>query len=158
DLTNTGDLVGTFRYMPPEGFEGKSDLRSDIYALGLTLFELVILQPVYQERDRNKLIKDVTTSETPRLRQFRHDAPRDLVTIIEKACEKEPARRYQVADALADDLRRFLDGRPIAARPVGNLERAAKWIRRNPIVTGAALAVALALSLGTTVSFLKYLD
>jgi len=85
NLTNTGDVLGTFRYMPPEAFEGKSDARSDIYALGLTLFELVALRPAYAERDRNKLVKQVTAGDPPRLRKLRKDAPRDLVTIVEKS-------------------------------------------------------------------------
>src|SRR5262249_58860913 len=85
DLTRTGDLLGTLRYMPPEAFEGKSDARSDVYSLGLTLFELVALRPAYDDRDRHKLIKQVTTGDPPRLRKLRRDAPRDLVTIVEKA-------------------------------------------------------------------------
>src|SRR5262249_52857777 len=94
NLTRTGDLLGTLRYMPPEAFEGKSDVRSDIYSLGLTLFELVALRPAYEERDRHKMIKQVTTGDPPRLRKLRNDAPRDLVTIIEKAVDRDPARRY----------------------------------------------------------------
>src|SRR5204862_1630762 len=81
NLTHTGDLLGTLRYMPPEAFEGKSDARSDIYSIGLTLYELVALRPAFQERDRNRLIKQVTTGDPPRLRKLRTDAPRDLVTI-----------------------------------------------------------------------------
>lgn len=119
---------------------------------------MVALRPAYEERDRNKLIKQVTTGAPPRLRKLRGDAPRDLVTIVEMAIEKDPGRRYQTAAALAVDFQRFLDGRPIAARPVGLAERAVKWVKRNPVVTGAAVAVGLALSLGATVSYLKYLD
>jgi formylglycine-generating enzyme required for sulfatase activity len=104
------------------------------------------------------MIKLVTAGDTPRLRKIRKDAPRDLVTIVEKAIEKEPARRYQTAGALADDLQRFIDGRPITARPVGKFERAIKWVRRNPVVTGAAIIVLFALTLGTSVSYLKYLE
>jgi hypothetical protein len=104
NLTHTGDLLGTLRYMPPEAFEGKSDASGDVYSLGLTLFELVALRPAYEERDRNKLIWQVTTGDPPRLRKLRADAPRDLVTIVEKATEKDAARRYQSAGALADDL------------------------------------------------------
>jgi formylglycine-generating enzyme required for sulfatase activity len=158
DLTHTGDLLGTFRYMPPEAFEGVSDARGDVYALGLTLFELVALRPAYPERDRNRLIKEVTTGDPPRLRRLRPDAPRDLVTVVEKATEKNPARRYQTAGALADDLQRFLDGRSILARRAGAAEQLGRWVRRNPGVAGAAAAVVLALTLGTTVSYLKYLD
>src|SRR5688572_28509644 len=98
--------------MPPEAFEGKSDPRSDIYALGLTLFELVALRPAYDERDRNKLVKELTNGDPPQLRKYRKDAPRDLVTIIEKACHRNPARRYHSDAAMAIDLQLFLDGRP----------------------------------------------
>ena len=145
DLTNTGDLLGTLRYMPPEAFEGKSDVRSDVYALGLTLYELVALRPAYQERDRNKLIKQVTTGDPPRLRKLREDAPRDLVTVIEKAIDRDPARRYQTAGALADDLQRFLNDQPIQARRQTQLERCVRWARHNPgiAVLGSTLAAVL---------------
>lgn len=152
DLTHTGDLLGTLRYMPPEAFEGNSDARSDIYALGQTLFELVALRPAYNERDRNKLIKQVTTGETPRLRKLRRDAPRDLVTIVEKATEKDPARRYQSAGGLADDLQRFLDGRPITARRATELERLWMWARRRPAMAGLVAALFLCLLAGSIVS------
>ena len=158
NLTHTGDLLGTLRYMPPEAFEGKSDARSDVYALGLTLFELVALRPAYDERDRNKLVKQVTTGDPPRLRKLRRDAPRDLVTIVEKAIDKDPARRYQTAGALADDLQRFLDGRPITARRASPAEKLSRWARRNPMLAAAAAVVVLALTAGTTVSYLKYRD
>lgn len=158
DLTHTGDLLGTLRYMPPEAFDGKSDARSDVYALGLTLFELVALRPAYGERDRKKLIKQVTTGDPPRLRKVRADAPRDLVTIVEKAIDKDPARRYPTAAALADDLQRFLDGRSILARRASAGEQVSRWARRNPVVAGAAVAAVLALVGGATVSYLKYRD
>ncbi len=152
NLTHTGDLLGTLRYMPPEAFEGHSDARSDVYALGLTLFELVALRPAYEERDRNKLIKAVTTGEPPRLRKLRKDAPRDLVTIVEKATDKDPARRYQSAGALADDLQRFMDGRPITARRATELERLWMWARRRPAMAGLVAALFLCLLVGSVVS------
>ena len=152
DLTHTGDLLGTLRYMPPEAFEGKSDARSDVYALGLTLYELVALRPAYEERDRNKLVKQVTTGDPPRLRKLRQDAPRDLVTIVEKAIDKDPARRYQTAGALADDLQRFLDDRPITARRATELERLWMWARRRPATAGLVAALFLCLLAGSVVS------
>jgi eukaryotic-like serine/threonine-protein kinase len=152
NLTHTGDLLGTLSYMPPEAFEGKSDARSDIYALGITLFELVALRPAYEERDRNKLIKQVTTGDTPRLRKLRKDAPRDLVTIVEKAIERDPARRYQSAGGLADDLQRFLDGRPITARRATEIERLWMWARRRPAMTGMVAALFLCLLGGAIIS------
>src|SRR5262249_62425038 len=137
NLTLTGDLLGTLRYMSPEAFEGRADARSDVYGLGLTLFELVALRPAYEERDRHKLIKHITAGDPPRLRKLRGDAPRDLVTIVEKATDKDPARRYQSAGALADDLQRFLDGRPITARRATELERLWVWARPPAARVGA---------------------
>src|SRR5262249_352919 len=156
DLTLTGDVVGTLRYMAPERFNGQGDLRSDTYSLGLTLYELLALRPAFDEADRNKLVKRVMHDEPVRPRKLNPSVPAHLETVVLKAIARHPAHRYQTAGALADDLQRFLDGRPITARPVGHIERAVKWVRRNPVVTGAALAVVLALAVGTTVSYLKY--
>jgi formylglycine-generating enzyme required for sulfatase activity len=158
NLTHTGDIVGTLRYMAPERFDGQSDPRSDVYALGLTLYEMLTLRPAFDEADRSKLVRQVMHDEPPRPRKVNPAVPRDLETVVLKAIARDPARRYQTAGALADDLQRFLDGRPITARRVGYIERSVKWVKRNPVVTGAALAVVLALSLGTTVSCLKYVD
>jgi serine/threonine protein kinase/WD40 repeat protein len=141
NLTHTGDVLGTLRYMPPEAFEGKSDARSDVYALGLTLFELVALRPAYEERDRNKLIKQVTTGDPPRLRKLRTDAPGDLVTIVEKATDRDPARRYQTAGALVDDLQRFLNDEPIRARQQTTMESVWRWARQNRSVAALAVVV-----------------
>src|SRR5262249_31956442 len=93
NLTHTGDILGTLRYMPPEAFEGKSDLRGDIYALGLTLFELLALRPAFGEKDRGRLVRQVTTAEADRLRKLNPEIPRDLETIVHKAIDREPARR-----------------------------------------------------------------
>jgi serine/threonine protein kinase len=142
-LTHTGDIVGTLRYMPPEAFEGRTEKRSDLYSLGLTLYELLALRPAFEEKDRNQLIKRVTTEEPPRLDKLNPQVPRDLVTIIHKAIEREPSRRYATAQELAADLQRFLDDEPIRARRVGAAEHAWRWCRRHPGV--ATLTAALVL-------------
>jgi WD40 repeat protein len=141
NLTQTGDLVGTLRYMAPERFGGLSDARSDVYSLGLTLYELVTLRPAFDETDRGRLIQRITHEEPPRPRQLDAQLPRDLETIILKATAKEARLRYQSADEMCEDLRRFLADRPIRARRSAAWEHAWRWCRRNPVVAGlSALA------------------
>jgi WD40 repeat protein/serine/threonine protein kinase len=152
NLTHTGDVLGTFRYMPPEAFEGQADARGDIYSIGLTLYELLALRPAFADKERNQLIKQVTTTEPAPLDRLRPEVPRDLVTIVHKAISKEPSRRYQTAGALAADLQRFLDDQPILARRSSPTERAWRWCRRNPLVATLASASALLLVLGTAAS------
>jgi WD40 repeat protein/serine/threonine protein kinase len=132
NLTRTGDMLGTLRYMPPEAFEGKSGVRGDVYGLGISLYELLALRPAFDERDRNKLIKAVTTNEPPRLRRVRANIPRDLETIVHKAIDREPGRRYASAAEMAADLQRFLEDEPIKAREISTRERAWRWCRRYP--------------------------
>jgi eukaryotic-like serine/threonine-protein kinase len=132
NLTHTGDIMGTLRYMPPEAFEGKSDARSDVYSLGLTLYELLAMRPAFDEKDRNKLIKQMTTGEPAPLHKIKREAPRDLVTIVHKAIDRDPARRYATAEHMASDLQRFLDDEPILARRQTLVERYWRWARRNP--------------------------
>src|SRR5258707_11379209 len=103
--------------MPPEAFEGRADARGDVYALGLTLYELLAFRPAFDEKDRNRLIKQVTTAEPARLDRLNRAVPRDLVTIVHKAIDRDPAHRY-VAAELAADLQRFIDDEPIHARRV----------------------------------------
>jgi WD40 repeat protein/serine/threonine protein kinase len=141
DLTRTGDILGTLRYLAPEGFEGRSDLRSDLYSLGLTLYELLAFRPAFDEKERNRLIKQVTTQEPVPLRRRSPAIPRDLETIVHKAIDREPARRYQTAAEMAEDLRRFLGDEPIRARRLSLSERLARWGRRNPAI--ASLVAAL---------------
>jgi serine/threonine protein kinase/WD40 repeat protein len=145
DLTQTGDLVGTLRYMAPERFRGVSDARSDLYSLGLTLYELLTLRPAFQESDRGLLIKQIYHDEPPRPRRFDRQVPRDLETIVLKAIAKEPARRYQTAEDLAEDLRRFLADRPIRARRSAAWEHAWRWCRRNPALAAALGSAAVLL-------------
>src|SRR5262249_31315610 len=148
DLTHEGDLLGTLRYMAPERFRGASDARSDIYGLGLTLYELLTLRPAFDQDDRDRLIHQVTTEVPPRPRTINLEIPRDLETIVRKAIDHDPARRYQDAEELADDLGRFLSDRPIKARPVGALERGWKWAQRKPAIAGLLTALILAVIVG----------
>jgi serine/threonine protein kinase len=158
DLTNTGDIVGTLRYMAPERFNGWSDPRSDVYGLGITLYEMLTLRPAFQDSHRPRLIGRVLHDDPPRPRKLDPHIPRDLETIILKAIAKEPADRYQTAEALAEDLRRFLEDRTIQARRSSTSERTWRWCRRNPLVASLGVALGLILSgsvIGLTVLYLS---
>jgi WD40 repeat protein/serine/threonine protein kinase/tetratricopeptide (TPR) repeat protein len=155
NLTHTGDVLGTLRYMPPEAFEGKSDARGDVYSLGLTLYELLTMRPAFGEKDRNKLIKHVTTGEPAPLHKVNRETPRDLVTIIHKAIDRDPARRYATAEDMASDLQRFLDDEPIKARRASPVERLSRWVRRNKGIAAALSVVAFLLvvmAVGSTIA------
>jgi serine/threonine protein kinase len=147
-LTETGDLVGTVRYMAPERFRGECDARADVYALGLTLYELLLLRPAFDAPDRLRLIDQIGRQEPARPRVVDARIPRDLETILMKAIEKEPRRRYASAAALAGDLRRFLADEPIQARRLGPMERLGRWGRRNPLVASLSAAVVVVTALG----------
>jgi serine/threonine-protein kinase len=153
NLTHTGDILGTLRYMPPEAFDRRADARGDIYALGLTLYELLALRPAFGERDRHQLVKQVMSTDPVRLDRLNPAVPRDLVTVVHKAIDREPGHRYQTALELATDLQRFLDDEPIQARRLGLRERAGRWCRRNPVVAGLTAALVLIL-VGTSVASL----
>ena len=158
NLTHTGDILGTLRYMPPEAFDGRTDARGDLYSLGITLFEMLAMRPAFSERDRNKLIKSVTTDDVPRLDRLNPEVPRDLVTIVHKAVDRDPGRRYASAADLAADLQRFLDDEPIQARRISAGERIGRWCRRNPAMatlTTAVLVLLLAVALVSTISSLQ---
>jgi serine/threonine protein kinase len=135
-LTQTGDILGTVRYMAPERFRGEGDGRADDYALGLTLYELLVLRPAFDSPDRLKLIEQIKAEDPPRPRALDSRIPRDLETIVLKSIAKDPKDRYPSADALREDLRRFLADEPIRARRVGPLERAWIWARRRPALAG----------------------
>ena len=132
NLTHTGDILGTLRYMPPEAFEGKTDARSDVYSLGLTLYEMLAFRPAFDEKERNRLIKQVTQEEPARLGKLNRHVPRDLETIVHKAIDRDPKQRYGSAGALAEDLQRFIEDEPIKARRVSRTERLWRWCRRHP--------------------------
>jgi serine/threonine protein kinase len=116
-LTSPGDILGTLRYMAPERFEGRADPRSDVYSLGLTLYELLTLRPAFSDSDRARLIQRVQQESPAAPRKIDARIPRDLDTIIQRAVAKESDQRYATAETLAEDLRRFLADRTILALP-----------------------------------------
>src|SRR5262245_310239 len=147
-VTHTGDILGTIRYMAPERFRGQCDVRADVYAVGLTLYELLALKPAYASADRLQLIEQLRQADPPTPRTRDPRIPLDLDTIVVKAIDKDPKRRYQSADELAEDLQRFVADEPIKARRIGTLERFARWCRRNPAVAASLAASALILVVG----------
>ncbi len=149
-LTMSDDLLGTIRYMSPEHVMGRPavvDHRSDIYSLAVTLYELVALRPAYPGSDRAEVLRQIVEHEPTPLQRLNAEVPADLETIIQKAIDKDPARRYATAGAMADDLRRYLEHLPILARRPTILDRAAKWARRNrslAALAGSLLLLAIA--------------
>ena len=147
-LTLTGDLLGTLRYMSPEQALARRvviDGRTDVYSLGVTLYELLTLRPAFDGRDRAEVLRRIAEKEPAPLRKLNPSVPPDLETIVRKAMEKDAARRYPTASDLAADLRRFLESRPIKARRVGPAERLMRWGLRNPWVAGLSGLLILSL-------------
>jgi WD40 repeat protein len=143
NLTQTGDVIGTMRYMAPERFNGQGDLRSDVYSLGLTLYELLALRPAFDESDRNKLVKQVMHDEPVRPRKLNPSVPRDLETVVLKAIARDPAHRYQTPAEMAEDLKRFVEDRPVRARRVSEAEKLWRWCRRNPLPASLVAGIVL---------------
>jgi tetratricopeptide (TPR) repeat protein len=149
-LTRPGDMLGTLRYMSPEqalANHGLVDHRSDIYALGATLYELLTLQPAVDGEDCQKVRDRVAFEEPLPPRKLNAAIPTDLETIVLKAMSKEPERRYRSAQELADDLHRFLKDEHIQARRPRLYQRAAKWVRRHRLGTAAAVVTLVVLVL-----------
>jgi serine/threonine protein kinase/WD40 repeat protein len=146
-LTATGDLLGTLRYMSPEqtlGKRGVVDHRTDVYSLGLTLYEVLALQPAFPGEDRQELLVRIAFEDPIPVRRLNPAIPADLETVLGKAMAKEPVERYATARELADDLRRFLDDRPVLARRPTAAQRVRKWARRHvALVRSLALSVTL---------------
>jgi DNA-binding beta-propeller fold protein YncE/tRNA A-37 threonylcarbamoyl transferase component Bud32 len=155
--TQSGAIVGTPSYMAPEQAEGKTRAigpATDIYALGAILYELLTGRPPFRAETALETLHQIQGVEPVPPSRLQPKSPRDLETITLKCLAKEPARRYQTAGELAEELQRWLEGRPIQARPVGVLGRAWRWCRRKPGLSGAVGAAAFFLVLGTLVSSL----
>jgi WD40 repeat protein/serine/threonine protein kinase len=156
-LTMTGDILGTLRYMSPEQALAKRvviDHRTDIYSLGATLYELATLQPVFEGDDRQELLRQVAFAEPRPLRKVNPAVPRELETIVLKALAKDPSGRYATAQELADDLERFLEYKPIKAKPPSLAERVAKWSRRHTAAVWSAMAVLVLAVVGLSAGIL----
>jgi len=154
--TLSGQVLGSPSYMAPEQAEGHSKKVGsaiDIYALGAVLYQVLTGRPPFLGETQIETLKLVVSTEPVPPRRQRPGVPRDLETICLKCLEKEPGRRYQSAAALAGDLRRFVEGRPIAARPVSAIGRLWRWGRRNPMLAGTAAALLLTFALGTPTLF-----
>ena len=142
-MTQTGDLVGTLRYMSPEQAAGRRaivDHRSDIYSLGATLYELLCLHPIFVGDDRQTLLHAILQTEPQMLRQVDRSIPIELETIVHKAIAKTPSDRFASAEEFAADLKRFIEQRPIKARRPTLVDQARKWARRHPSAVAATLA------------------
>jgi WD40 repeat protein/serine/threonine protein kinase len=149
ELTGPGEVVGTLPFMAPERFDGHSLRQSDIYSLGLTLYELLTLRRAFQDAIKERLIAKVLHQQPPPPRQIESRVPRDLETVVLKCIAREIGDRYEFAGEVAEDLRRFLDDRPVRARRSSAAERLVRWCRRNPaltLATGLAAAALLAVS------------
>jgi eukaryotic-like serine/threonine-protein kinase len=147
-LTRTGAVMGTPGYMAPEQAQARKNAigpATDVYALGAILYQALTGLPPFVGPEAVDILMQVVHRDPVSVRRLQPKVPPDLETICHKCLQKEPARRYLGALALADDLRRFLDGRPIQARPVSAFERCWRWGRRNPGVAGLALALGLVL-------------
>lgn len=161
NLTKTGDVIGTPQYLAPESLEGKYDRRSEVYCLGLTLYELATLRPAYASGNTAEVIRAIATTSPVSPRKINPKIPIDLSTIIEKAVSRDPGSRYQSAKQMRNDLQAFVENRPISARPPSTIENVVKWARRNPLAASLSAVSALLLvmvAVSASVGFLYTTD
>ncbi len=158
-MTLTGSLVGTPRYMSPEQVSGNGQglgQRCDIYSLGVTLYEMLTLEPLFDGQTREQVIVQILNQEPPGPRQIDRRIPTDLDTICRTAIAKDPNRRYASAGEFAEDLRRYLDGRVIQAKPPGVADRLAKLVCRRKVTTALTVGIILALAFAGSIAWEHY--
>ncbi|MEQ1903045.1 MAG: serine/threonine-protein kinase [Pirellulaceae bacterium] len=160
NLTSQGDRIGTARYMSPEQAAGRVhqiDFRTDIYSLGVTLYELLTLRPAFDSTDRVQLLADIESKEPTPLRRINSSIPLDLETVIVKAIAKSPADRYSSCKEFADDLSRCLNGQPVLARRQTSADRIFKSLAKHKwaviLLCGMCLSVAIAASVVASVFY-----
>lgn len=154
-MTQIGVPIGTYRYMSPEqatGMHGLVDHRTDIYSLGVTLSELLILKPLFEGRDNKDIVRRIVYGDPPKIRQIDPSVPEDLAVILEKAMARDPLDRYVTAREMADDLNRFVHHQPINGRRLSWKKRCKYWILRHRGVATAACVVLAAIFLTSTVA------
>lgn len=155
DLTLSGQVLGSPNYLPPEQAEpkrGKVGAASDVYALGAILYHLVTGRPPFQADSLTTLLRQVIEAEPVAPRSLNPSIPRDLETICLKCLEKDAPRRYQTAQQMADEIGRFLEGKPILARPANAAGKVLRWCRRQPALAGLSAGLVLSLVSGLTVA------
>lgn len=155
-LTATGHIVGTLHYLAPECLNGKADARSDVYGLGATLYELLTLAAPFDAESPAQIMKMIADANVVPPRRLNPHIPRDLETIVLKAINRDPSRRYATAREMADDLDAFLDDRPIRARRESAPERAWRWARHHPAVATLSCCTAAALMLAAGLGWTSY--
>lgn len=156
DLSKTSDMVGTLGYMAPEMFRGETSSQSDIYGLGITLYEILTKHCAIERSSRHQMIEQITRGSITPLRRLNPEISRDLETIVLKAISPDTKHRYQKASDLADDLNRFLEHRPIRAKRITFIEHLWRWGHRNPAIamlSGLALVLCLLLGVSMAVGF-----
>lgn len=155
DLTTTGEVVGTLRYLAPERFTGAADERSDVYSLGATLYELLTLRPAFDAADRPALIRQLTDGDPLPPRRLDPVIPPDLENVVLKALARDPAARYATAAEFAEDLRNVIADRPVRARRLSAVGRLVRWCRRYPSMAALVcltIGLIFLVAVGATIS------